>query len=89
MPRMSEANTHVDLLDWLVGLGFICRTRAVVRIVHHLSARRAGSADPGEATGLLTHHLVHDAACWVFIDELLARTRRHPAARWLAAREIF
>jgi hypothetical protein len=38
-------------------------------------------------TGLLTHHLVFDAAAWRFVAELLARTRRHPAARWVGVAE--
>ena len=57
--------------------------------VRHLSARRSGAADPDEPTGLLTHHLVHDADCERFLERFTAATSQHPAVRWLDARDIF
>jgi hypothetical protein len=50
------------------------------------SRKRAESAEP---SGILSHHLVHDAAAWDFLAELLARLAAHPAARLLAAAEVF
>jgi hypothetical protein len=47
------------------------------------------AADPTEPTGLMTHHLYHDEACWRFIGAFLSQTRSHPAVRWLDPREAF
>lgn len=86
---LVRANTHVDPIDWQGGRGFVGEEAALTAAVAHLSARRLGKADPGEPTGLLTHHLVQDAACWRFIDAFLAATAAHRAARWLDAAEVF
>ena len=59
------------------------------QLVGHLGARRTGEVDREEPTGIMTHHLVHDAETEDFMTALLERTRAHPAARWLAAREVF
>jgi len=57
--------------------------------VQHLADRRAGRADAGEPTGVMTHHLVHDAGCWDFMAALAARLARNPVAVWLHASSIF
>jgi hypothetical protein len=92
-PRAAAAvatvNTHVDPIAWRGGRGFVGDAKALGDLVHHLAARRAGTVDRAEPTGLLTHHLVHDAALWRFLEALLARTAAHPAARWLDPREVF
>jgi hypothetical protein len=59
------------------------------RLVEHLAARRDGRVDADEPTGLLTHHLIADAETEAFLQRLLAVTRGHRAARWLAAGEVF
>jgi hypothetical protein len=48
----------------------------------HLAARRTGVADPGEPTGLLTHHRDMDEPLWEFLAELLPRLANHPAVRF-------
>jgi len=84
----AEVNTHVDIIDWHGTRGF-CGDEAALRMaVDHLSARRTGKADAAEPTGLLTHHAVHDAAAWDFLDELFDRTRRL-GARWDEAATLF
>lgn len=84
-----QVNAHVDPIGWRSGRSFIGAAACIERVVAHLAQRRTGAADPAEPTGLLTHHLVFDAAAWEFVDELFARTARHPAARWTGAREAF
>ena len=64
-------------------------TAALGMAVTHLGSRRQGLVDADEPTGLLTHHLDHDATTWEFIENLLAIVTEHPAARWLGAREAF
>ena len=83
-----QVNTHVDIIDWqsrrFRGLGIV-----IDRVLHHLEARREGRADAREPTGLLTHHLAMDDDAFAFTAAFLERTARHPAVRWLPARDIF
>lgn len=88
-PGVRRTNVHVDIIDWQGSRGFLGLDRVVDQILAHLRARRAGSVDADEPTGLMTHHAFHDESCWRFIEELLARTVAHPAARWLSAAEAF
>ncbi|MDX1434056.1 MAG: polysaccharide deacetylase family protein [Gammaproteobacteria bacterium] len=84
-PGLRQINCHVDIIDWRGSRGFRGEARVLEQLCAHLRARRLGEADAEEPTGLLTHHLDHDDACWDFLDRLLARTHAHPAARWLDA----
>ena len=92
-----QTNVHADVVDWqwrtpLLGLprpGFRGTVRILAAITDHLAARRRGEADPGEATGLLTHHIQMNEDCFRFVEEFLSRSAAHPAVSWLAAREIF
>ena len=71
------------------GARFAGTERALDQMIGHLRARRMGTADPGEPTGLVTHHLALDAPAWAFVAELLRRARAHPRAAWQGAREVF
>ena len=86
---LVQCNTHVDLIAWRRDRAFIGVDAALDRLVSALAARRAGSVDPAEPTGLLTHHLDLDDDAWAFLAELVARTRRHGAATWLDVRTAF
>ena len=85
---LAVINVHVDLFD--------SRTHAfrgdeisLSGIVQHLRAKRTGNADPGEPTGVMTHHLVFDDAAWSFLRQLFAATGLEDGTRWLAGRRIF
>jgi hypothetical protein len=84
-----QVNTHVDLIDWRGSRAFVGADRALEATVEHLADRRLGRADPEEATGLLTHHLVQGADSWAFMSALLTAIDSHPAAGLLPARELF
>jgi hypothetical protein len=88
-PGLLQVNTHADIVDWHGSRGFVGEAAALGLVAGHLAARRLGTADEDEPTGLITHHLVHDAACWAFCDRLAEAVATHPAARWLAAPDIF
>lgn len=88
-PRLTQCNTHVDLIAWRSGRTFIGAARAVARTVEHLAARREARVDPNEPTGILTHHLDLGDEAWSFLDQLCARTRDHGAALWLRAERVF
>ena len=82
-------NTHVDVVNWKQGKKFSGDIDVVAQFITHLKNKRLGVADKAEPTGLLTHHLVHDDACWAFLDELLAILDDHPAVTWLSAERVF
>jgi hypothetical protein len=86
---LVQCNTHVDVVAWRRGRQFVGDAAALERLTDHLAARRAGRVDGDEPTGLLTHHLVADPATWLFVESLLMRTQRHPAAEWLGADALF
>lgn len=88
-PGIARFNTHVDIVAWRSGCGFVGHEQALGLAVRHLAARRAGAADADEPTGWLTHHARHDAAAWKFLDRLFEVTRRTPGVRWRRADELF
>ena len=89
LPGFTQANCHADIIAWKTTRGFVGVERVLDDIVAHLRARRTGAADSAEPTGLLTHHLVHDAPSWGFLDSLFAHVGRSPAIAWLDPRAVF
>jgi hypothetical protein len=89
VPGVTEVNVHVDLVAWTENHAFIGEGAALGGIVGHLKARRLAKVDAQEPTGILTHHLVQDDATDAFLCRLVAITGEHPAARWIAAAEVF
>ncbi|EJB01659.1 hypothetical protein Rleg9DRAFT_0396 [Rhizobium leguminosarum bv. trifolii WSM597] len=82
---MPLLNTHVDIIDWHGTRGGRAEVDLVAELVAELEDRFAGSDEP---IGVLTHHLVHDAAAWDFLSALFATTGRHPAVDWTAAAKL-
>jgi hypothetical protein len=87
-PGLRQVNTHIDIMNWTTR-AFGGSAEALDLTIRHLQARRTGSADPDEPTGLLTHHLAHDAPAWAFTDAFLAAVTAHPAARLVDPRTLF
>jgi hypothetical protein len=85
----TVANVHIDIFRWQPPARFIGADLALGQAVRHLAARRLGTVDPDEPTGLMTHHLQHDAGCWRFLERFLAVTASHPSVRYLPAADIF
>jgi len=75
---LRAINTHVDVMDWRGTRGGRETAVLVGGMVARLRAIEAGRG----TLGLLTHHLVHDAAVWTFLEDLFERTAHHPACRW-------
>jgi hypothetical protein len=84
---LTLVNSHIDIVDWRAGR-FLGEAAALALAVDHLAQRRAGRADAEEATGLLTHHAVHEPAAWRFVERLIAAVRSG-GGHWLAAEELF
>ena len=72
-PGLVQINTHIDPIDWRGGGGLVPAERQIINIVNILRDRRHGNTDRAEPLGLLTHHLVHDAAIWAFSEACLGR----------------
>jgi hypothetical protein len=85
-PGLRQVNTHADLVGWATGT-FVGTAPVLGLVIGHLAARRAGTIDAREPTGLLTHHLVMDREGEHFIGKFVDFTRRHEAVRWLGADE--
>lgn len=88
-PGLRQVNTHVDLIAWRSGRGFVGEESALAAATRHLAAKRMAAVDPHEATGLLTHHAVHDEAAWSFLERLFETTRSLRAAAWRRPTELF
>jgi hypothetical protein len=81
--ELRQVNTHVDVIDWKNGRAFLGEQACLGLFLGHLQARRNGKADRDEPTGLLTHHIVHDASTWRFLQKLRNFLAEQPAARLL------
>ena len=88
-PGLRLVNTHVDLIAWRRGRGFVGEERALAEAVEHLALRRTSAVDGDEPTGWLTHHAVHDEALWSFLPRLFDATRERPGVRWLHPADVF
>lgn len=73
-------NTHVDPIDWHGSRS----ARAASVVMEELASAIAR----GGPVGLLTHHLVHDAALWTLLQELFRITQSHPGCRWVSLAEL-
>ena len=88
-PGVTQVNTHVDVIAWRSGRGFVGEDQALGLAVRHLAARRSGLAEPAEPTGWLTHHACHDEAVWSFLSRLFETTLRAPEILWRRAADLF
>ena len=72
---LPQINTQVDLIDW-----HGTRGGRDARVIEEeiLAAMSKGPV------GILTHHLVHDAAAWGVLEALARVTLSHPGCRWVA-----
>lgn len=88
-PGLAQVNTHVDLIGWRSGGGFAGEEVVLEAAVRHLQAKREARADAAEPTGWLSHHLVHDAATWEFLERLFDSTQIAAGVRWRDPAELF
>lgn len=79
---LTQVNTHVDIVAWHAGRGFVGDDDALAQL------RRQLAVASDEPTGILTHHAVHDAAAWRFLERLFQTTRRL-GARWAHPAQVF
>lgn len=68
-------NSTVDIMDWHGTRGG--------RSDDALLAEVLAGIDRDAPIGILTHHLVHDAQAWGFLDRLFTVTSGHPGCLWV------
>lgn len=68
---LFQINTHIDPIDWRGTRGLAAPDLILSRLSETLLSRARGEADATEPLGLLTHHLVQDAAIWEFCEWLV------------------
>lgn len=83
-PGLLRINTHLDPIDWRGSRSLVDPEHLIAQLAAQLADRREGHTDNGEPYGVLTHHLVHDAAIWDFAGALLTRLRAGPTTPWTA-----
>lgn len=88
-PGVRQVNTHVDIIAWKSGRGFVGEEAALQAMLGHLRARRSGAVETREPTGLLTHHACHDEAAWNFLERLLETTSEAAGVHWRDAAALF
>jgi hypothetical protein len=76
-PGLRQVNTHVDIVAWQQDKRFVGEAEALALALKGLSNE--------EPLGWLTHHAVHDAAAWKFLERLFTLGD----VRWLSASEAF
>lgn len=86
LPQLAEVNTHVDLIDWKRGRGFVGAQPAVAALVAALTRARLVAAEP---VGLLSHHLVMDAEAWDFLVSMCEKIQTTPGLRLCPASDLF
>lgn len=82
---LRQVNTHVDLIDWKHGRGFVGEAVALDALTTALARARA-TAEP---IGLLSHHLAMDGAAWDFLRSFCEAMTRMAGIRVRSARELF
>ncbi len=86
MPKISglaRLNTHVDVIDWHHGRGFIGTQNVLDRILAALACIR-----DDEPLGLLTHHPIHEPAVDTFLATLFQRLHAYSEVQWVASTVI-
>jgi hypothetical protein len=83
---LRQINTHLDLIDWKGGRGFIGAEAALAILVEALGEARTAS---GEPVGVLSHHLAMDDRGWDFLRSLLARAKTTSGVELRAAHRLF
>jgi predicted glycosyltransferase len=78
---LTIANIHLDPVNWKAGGGLFNPATLLYQFIEVIASN--------EPLGILSHHLVHDAWIWAFLDTLLENIKQHPNVRFVRARELF
>jgi len=81
-PGLLQINTHLDPIHWKGNRSLVPPQELLDQLAGQLKDRREGRTDNAEPYGVLTHHLVHDAAIWDFTETLITYLLAGPARPW-------
>lgn len=81
---VARLDAHLDVLRWKDGARFRGSWRFLSRL-RRLMAQRRRSGQWNEPIGLLTHHLDHDRATWLFLDRFLTAFPIHARHNLMSA----
>jgi hypothetical protein len=87
-PEIATIDVHLDVAAWRGDRGFIGTGPALRRLLAELRERRINAADKTTPIGVLTHHLIMDAATEDFMTKLGGIIVGHRAARWVGVPEL-
>lgn len=76
---LKHLNTHLDIIDWRGNRGGRPHDVLIMRLAEALAEARAAGSRP---LGILTHHLVHDARAWRFLEVLAEFTQGRRDIAW-------
>jgi hypothetical protein len=79
-------NTHLDIFAWRPTPRPLGTSEGYAVLAAEVERRLARDSEP---IGIMTHHLVHEAASWVFLDDLFNLISTHPAVAWSSPRKLF
>jgi hypothetical protein len=85
---LPSRNVHADLVDWRETCA-VSVEAAIRPLLLALKLRRFGVTPATQPIGIMTHHLVHDAATWSLARELLKRLKAHPNAVFVPVESVF
>lgn len=80
VPGLVQVNTHWDPIAWRGAGGLGDPAALLTGLADLVEARSRVPYEDQEPIGLLTHHLVHDAWIWRFVEEVLDRLVRSGVA---------
>lgn len=86
---LTQINTHVDIIDWKGGRRFCGTGQVLGQVTMLLAARRASRTGASQPIGWLTHHAVHDAAAWDFLEQLFEATCGVAGLCWRSPIDLF
>ncbi|MFC2250685.1 glycosyltransferase [Labrys portucalensis] len=78
---LTAINIHIDPIAWKQGGGLVEPIQVLSQFINAL--------EHDEPLGILTHHLVHDAWIWSFLERLFERLKNHANIRFLPAHALF
>jgi hypothetical protein len=86
--NLVQLQTHVDIIAWRRDRRFAGADEVLGTATRLLELRRLASAAVAPI-GWLTHHAVHDASAWSFLERFFQFTATHSAVEWIGADAIF
>lgn len=83
----GRLDTHCDIVAWRTSRSAVSAEEAFALLADEVERRLSGASTG--PIGLLTHHLVHDEAAWLLLDDIFTAIASSPASRWPDSKTLF